>query len=225
VNVPKYGWFPIAGILLLAATIASKRVLPETLGHSSVFIWSCGALASSLFAAGLASSLRVVFGSPRRPWTAFSYVLINVMAVAYLFGAQVAEYFVFAKVQEALHRSSIEMVPKLVEQARDASSEDKRILMAQRAFQYCGLSITYRRDDGTYVEYYPTDADRTFWNSYDSQQRKNSQLESAIVGGQLRQIPYTLAINASCLLISFLASVCWISLYLPSILRTDAGDS
>lgn len=201
--------FTTTGFLLLQATVEFKKFFPTTLGRSTPLMWTCGAVAAALLALGLFFSQRDLLGKTIRPWTAFFFVFYSLFVLTYLFGSLFGEYVVFTKTDHILQPSIQEIVPKLVEKARIADSQAKRTLMAQRAYQYCGVHVAYRRDDGTYAEYSPTADDIAFWNHFKADQDRNDRLKEQIIGGQLKQLPYVITLNAGSFLLTFLAAAGW----------------
>jgi hypothetical protein len=198
-----------AGVGFALATVAAKKYFPDTLGRSFPLFVGLDVMGSALLALGLFLALRDLFGGTSRPWIAMVAVGYAFLGTAYVTVSPVVEYIVFTNIDRTLSPWINEILPKLVNKARTADTQAKRMLMAQRAYQYCDVLITYRQDNGSYVEYSPSDVDTAFATKFQAEQNNNARLKDQIIGGQIRQLPYVLAIEFASFTLTLLTALCW----------------
>lgn len=126
-------------------------------------------------------------------------------------GIQFAEYVVFTKIYYQFDQLP-SVLPKLVENARTTDSEAKRQKMAQNAYKVYGVTIAYRRDSGEIAYYDPTAQDIAFWQKFAQDSANNHKLNEEIIGGQIKQLPFVIAVEMGAFFLTFVIGSLWIAL-------------
>jgi hypothetical protein len=203
-------WLFVTGGLLCGLTIEAKKHLPDILGRSTPFQWGCSIASDILLSAGLFLSLYGLFcGAGNR--ATFSFLtMCNLGALLALQSFYFFGYVGWTKI-DSFTGALPSVLPKLVENAKTADSEAKRVKMAENAYKLYGVSIAYRRDSGEFLYYEPSQEDLAFYQQMIQTTKTKADFHE-LVQGQLRQFPYLFGFSVVSFFLTFAVGTLWVVL-------------
>lgn len=191
-------------------TIIVKRVpWLYFLGRSDWFQWGLATLGAVTLSYGIFLSLYGLSRCSTTQRRVFASIhILGLVVFSWAAGSLIGEYVVFSEV------NSLEipnMLPKLVENSQKADSEAKRAKMAQNAYKVYGVTLAYPADGGQWIKYVPTAEDAAFHEKFVRDDATNQRLKKSIIGGQLQQVPFLIAMNLGIFMMTFFVGTLWLA--------------
>jgi hypothetical protein len=208
-------YFLAAGSFMFAASLAGKAFFLTTLGHSVVYEWGCGIFMAVVLAIGFFLAFYGLVTQTTKRKQFFGLHLVSLMMFCWILGLYFFAYVVMTKIYY-LPDEIPSVLPKLIENARIAGSEEKRQKMARNAYEVYGVNLAYRRESGEFVYYEPTEQDIAFHNKLEQDSSRNQELRESILKGQLKQFPYLFAFFIGAFFLTFFIGSFWITFKKPS---------
>jgi len=189
--------------------IAKKVPWLYFLGRSDWFQWGLATLAAVTLSYGIFLSLYGLSRCSTIQRRVFASIhILGLVVFGWAVGTLIGGYVVFSKV------NSLEipnMIPKLVESSQKADSIAKREKIAQNAYKVYGVTLAYPADGGQWIKYVPTAEDTAFHEKFARDDVSNQRLKESIIGGQLRQLPFLIAMNLGIFMLTFLVGALWLA--------------
>jgi len=207
-NLPN--WMFLGGVGALALSNTSKELSPDVLGRITALQWGCAVVSAFLFSTGLFLALRGLFSQQDKRK---QYVLPCLFNLIFLIGLPSLYFFAYI-VSTQIYHSDDEfpgiLLPKLVEGAQSANTEEKILKVAQATYGYYGLKLPYRLENGDFKRYEPSGQEvASFVKS------KQLQLEAQAVKKRLKsamdQWPYLFAFYMGAFFITFSVGSLWVA--------------
>lgn len=156
-------WLLIAAFLVCYIPWQGKRLAPALFG--SIYIqWPATGLTALLLPLGFLLSGHALVTRPaerrKTGWICigFLFLFCCVLGISSLAGPmmdRVSRSFAAFSSQEAL--------PRLMNKLETAPTEEKKQFIAQAIYIICGAAVPYRKDDGVFIVYQPTEKDKISW--------------------------------------------------------------
>jgi hypothetical protein len=215
---PKIPGCLVAAAFLLEETTVEVKKVPwlQPLGRSDWFQWSCATFGAVALSYGIFLSLYGLSRCPAVQRRVFATInILGLLLFVWVVGGLIGGYVVFSKIASL---EAPNMLPKLVKNSQTADSEAKREKMAKNAYLLYGVTLIYRMDDGTSRQYQPTGEDTAFQRKFASDEAANKKLKDEVIGGQLRQMPFLIAMNLGIFILTFLVGTLWLAWRRPPVL-------
>jgi hypothetical protein len=198
----------VTGMLALALSLAAKLFLPfSILGRSPSFEWGCGIVTALAFSAGMFLSLCGLLGQTDRRRAFFALHLIGLLTFCAMLSLYFLGYIVMTKTYDETAR--VDVLPKLIENARNADSESSRKEMAEDAYKLYGATLAYRLDSGALAYYQPTGEDTTFHDNYEQNNLVQDRFRRSL-GEEIRQFPWLFVFYLGSFFTVYLVGTLWL---------------
>jgi hypothetical protein len=203
------------GVLALGISLAAKKFsFLSILGHLPLFEWGCGIVTAVAFTTGMFLSLYGLTGSKERRRTFFALHLIGLLVFCSTLTLYFLGYVVITRLDS--EAASSDLLPQLIDYARNADSETTREKMAADAYRFYGATIAYRHDNGEVAYYVPTGADAAFRNQYEQDNGATSNFRQSLEE-QRRQFPWLFSFCLGSFFVIYLGGTLWLLMRKPEI--------
>jgi hypothetical protein len=206
----KISWLFTIGMLLIYLTMEGKKAFPATIGHSTVLMWGSSVIAAACFGLMFFFTMEDFFLTPRCSWKAVAMVTWGLLSFIFLPALNFAVYAGFSAIRSSLVsiQPPSDLLAKLMQAAYEAKSEPKRLDCAMAAYRMYGVSLPYRKDDGTESVYVSTSIDEQGLALSKQNQAKTREVIGTF-DNQLRQLRWLFALDTTTSFATFIAAIIW----------------
>lgn len=185
-------WLLIAAFLVWFVPWQGKLFAPALFGSSSIQWTSAGLLALLLPLGMILSGHALATRPAERKKTGgicvcFLLIFCHLLGVSSLTGSLMAH---FNNTMEQFDSPSL--MPLLMHKLEQAPTEEKRQNFARGIYMLCGVAVPYRKDNGVFTVYQPTEKDKISW--LENQERDTQILETRKqLDWKMRELAYITA--------------------------------
>jgi hypothetical protein len=199
------------GLAFYFVGLMAKENLPQTIGSLPVIQLPVAFFSSTLIPLGSLLALRAILLQGSCHQKLMGFHLLGLIFVFLNLSWYFSTYIISQKIVNIPNFQTNSILPKLVENARTLSTEQKRKFQAQWAYRLYGSVIAYRLDNMDVAYYTPSEEDKIFWRQ---QQRTEQQVGSSIdfLKKIANQLPYLFGLYAATSMATFVAGGAWLAL-------------
>jgi hypothetical protein len=201
-------WILASGSTIIVISIYSKKFFPTSFAHTFAFQWSCAIISAILLSLALFLSLYGLLTEPAYRKQFFGLHLAALAMLCWMLSFCFFGYVIMTKI-DSVTKSIPNVLPEMVENARRLEPAERRLKVAEGAYEICGVEIAYRNENDALVYYEPTKKAMDLRRQIGKGDANKVQLE-LILQEQLKQYPYLLAFYIGAFFLTFFIGSLWI---------------